>query len=62
MSSGLILGAIFVGVLTWGISWAVTRWAAHEQAQQDAERKRLDTIMRANCPPKAAGWPSKRVG
>lgn len=52
MTERLILGAIFLGVCTWLITRLVNRWA---DAEQRAERERLNRIMAANCPPRAAG-------
>ena len=54
---------IFLSAGTWIISAAVYAiWLASEQRKQDEQRKTLDRVMRANCPPAAAGFDRKRVG
>ena len=55
MTERLMLGAVFVGVCTWLISWAIGRWADKEAARSQRERLKFDKIMRANEPPRAAG-------
>ena len=56
MSSQLLLGALFVSLLTWAISWLVGRWADREVARLQDELARSDR-WREMSPeaPRAAG-------
>jgi len=54
MTTRLILSAMFLGTMTWLISWAVTAWADREQQRQIEERRRLDRIVQAS-PPRTPG-------
>jgi len=60
MAERLILGAVFVSLMTGAITWAVGRWADKEAARSQRERLKFDKIMRANEPPRAAGCASER--
>jgi hypothetical protein len=55
MTTRLILGAVFVGLFTWAISWFIGRTGGWADKEQQAERERFDRIMQATCPPRAAG-------
>ena len=65
MTGRLLLGALFVSLLTWAISWLVGRWADREVAKQQDELARSDRF-RAMSPeaPRAAGLSKdhRRVG
>ena len=65
MNTWWIVLAIIGGWVTLysGLCVLLSRWEASEQARQDAERKRLDQIIRASHrPPAAPGFPHKRIG
>lgn len=59
----LVVWLLFVVAMTCIISAVVYRlMLASETAKQDAERKRLDRIIKAShAVPKAPGYPHKRV-
>ena len=42
MTGQLLLGALFVSLLTWAISWLVARWADREVARLQDELARSD--------------------
>ena len=56
MTGRLLLGALFISLSTWAISWLVGRWADREVAKQQDELARSDRF-RAMSPeaPRAAG-------
>ena len=56
MTGRLLLGALFISLSTWAISWLVGRWADREVAKQQDELARSDRF-RARSPeaPRAAG-------
>ena len=64
MTTRLILGAVFVGLFTWAITYLVNHWADREAQRQQEEREMFDRIMAANCPPRAAGLKQdhRRIG
>ena len=56
MSSQLLLGALFVSLLTWAISWLVGRWADREVARLQDELARSDRFREMSPEaPRAAG-------
>ena len=63
MAERLMLGAVFIGVGTWAISWAIGRWADKEAARSQRERVKFDKIMQAGAP-RAAGLKQdhRRIG
>ena len=56
MTGRLLLGALFVSLLTWAISWLVGRWADREVARLQDEVARLDRLREMSPEaPRAAG-------
>ena len=56
MTGRLLLGALFVSLLTWAISWLVGRWADQEVARLQDELTRSDRFREMSPEaPRAAG-------
>ena len=56
MTGRLLLGALFVSLFTWAISWLVGRWADQEVARLQDEVARLDRLREMSPEaPRAAG-------
>ena len=56
MTGQLLLGALFVSLLTWAISWLVGRWADREVARLQDEVARSDRFREMSPEaPRAAG-------
>ena len=65
MTARLLLGALFVSLLTWAISWLVGRWADQEVARLQDEVARLDRLREMSPEaPRASGLRGdhRRVG
>lgn len=56
MTARLLLGALFVSLSTWLITWLVGRWADQEVARLQDEVARLDRLREMSPEaPRAAG-------
>ena len=56
MTARLLLGALFVSLSTWLITWLVGRWADREVARLQDEVARLDRLREMSPEaPRAAG-------
>ncbi|MEY4705752.1 MAG: hypothetical protein RL042_1957 [Nitrospirota bacterium] len=51
MTERLILGACFIGVCTWAISWAIGRWADKEVARHQDELARSERFRKLSPEP-----------
>jgi hypothetical protein len=61
MTTRLLLGALFVSLLTWAISWLVGRWADQEVAKQEDELARSNRFREMSPEaPRAAGLKQDR--
>lgn len=56
MTARLLLGALFVSLSTWAISWLIGRWANKEVSRLQDEAGRLDRLREMSPEaPRAAG-------